>query len=130
MYTQLNKSSTRPETSPSILPNAAETTDSLNSIQATEGEDSVSSEPLVKPKPQEVEDSISSEPLVNPKLQLEIIAKEQCWIAIDIDGIRAAWKLMKPGETEELNAMERINALFGNAGGIEMKINGMPAKKT
>ncbi len=62
------------------------------------------------------------------KLRLEISATEQCWVSIDRDGIPSIRKLMEPGETQTILAEENVRILLGNAGGVQMKINGKPAK--
>jgi hypothetical protein len=35
---------------------------------------------------------------------------------------------MESGETQECNANDRIRVKIGNAGGVQMKINGKPVK--
>jgi len=65
---------------------------------------------------------------VDPKLRLEIVAKEQCWISVDVDGQPASRSLMEPGEERKFNAAERLYILLGNAGGVQLKLNGKPTK--
>ncbi len=63
-----------------------------------------------------------------PLIRLELAATEQCWVVIDRDGIPALRKLLEPGEVEFFGAAEELFILLGNAGGVHLKINGMPAK--
>ncbi len=63
-----------------------------------------------------------------PLLQLEITATQECWISIEHDGNLAVRKLLVPGEVQSLNAAERFLIRVGNAGGVNLKINGKPAK--
>jgi cytoskeletal protein RodZ len=64
-----------------------------------------------------------------PLIRLELAATEQCWVVIDRDGAPAVRKLLEPGEVESLGAAEELFILLGNAGGVHLKINGMPAKQ-
>lgn len=63
-----------------------------------------------------------------PLIRLELAATEQCWILIDRDGTPAVRKLLNPGEVESLGAAEKLFIILGNAGGVHLKINGMPAR--
>ncbi len=73
----------------------------------------------------EVQTPISDLPLI----RLELAATEQCWILIDRDGAPAVRKLLNPGEIESLGAAEKFFVILGNAGGVHLKINGMPARQ-
>jgi len=64
-----------------------------------------------------------------PLIRLELAATEECWVVIDRDGTPAVRKLLNPGEVESLGAVERLFILLGNAGGVHLRINGMPAKQ-
>jgi cytoskeleton protein RodZ len=64
-----------------------------------------------------------------PLIRLELAATEKCWILIDRDGAPAVRKLLKPGEVESLGAVEKLFIILGNAGGVHLKINGMPARQ-
>jgi hypothetical protein len=70
-----------------------------------------------------------SEPTIDAKvLQLEIKATQKCWISIHRDGNPVFQKTMQPGEIQSFRAMEKFLLIIGNAGGIQLKINGKPAK--
>jgi cytoskeleton protein RodZ len=62
-------------------------------------------------------------------LELEFAATEPCWISVDRDGSPALRKTLAPGEVQSLSAAEKFFVILGNAGGVQMKINGKPAKK-
>ncbi len=70
----------------------------------------------------------SSAPPSQSALRLELGASEQCWISVEQDGVRSFRKLMEPGEIQQLYASEQFSIIVGNAGGVQMKINGKPAK--
>lgn len=61
-------------------------------------------------------------------LRLEIRATETCWISINRDGNPVLKKTMQPGEIQSFNAVEKFLLVVGNAGGIQLTINGKPAK--
>ena len=62
-------------------------------------------------------------------IRLEIAATDKCWIAIDQDGIPASRKLLNPGDVISFGAMKKLFVVLGNAGGVQLKVNGMPIKQ-
>jgi cytoskeleton protein RodZ len=101
------------------------TTDISDNSKAAAG----SRAPSLSERPAETgSDAVRSEPPPDPKLRLEIVATEQCWISVDIDGQPASRRLMEPGEQRSFNAAERLFILLGNAGGVQLKLNGKPTK--
>ncbi len=61
-------------------------------------------------------------------IHLEIHAVDRCWISVNGDGKRQLEKTLEPGEDQIFDASERFEIVFGNAGGVNLKINGKPAK--
>lgn len=55
---------------------------------------------------------------------LKVYAKELTWMQANIDGNNIQEKLLKPGEEASWNAQEKIIITVGNAGGIDLEING------
>ena len=70
----------------------------------------------------------SAPPPLQSSLQLEIAATQQCWISVEQDASRSFRKLMNPGDVQRLYAAEQFFIIVGNAGGVQLKINGKPAK--
>jgi cytoskeleton protein RodZ len=70
----------------------------------------------------------SAPPPLQSSLQLEVGVTQQCWISVEQDGIRSFRKLMNPGDVQRLYAAEQFFIIAGNAGGVQLKINGRPAK--
>jgi cytoskeleton protein RodZ len=70
----------------------------------------------------------SAPPPLQSSLQLEVGVTQQCWISIEQDGVRSFRKLMNPGDVQRLYAAEQFFIIAGNAGGVQLKINGRPAK--
>ena len=61
-------------------------------------------------------------------LRLEIDATAACWVSVDKDGSPVFRKTMQPGEIQLVGAGEKFQIILGNAGGVNIKINGKPAK--
>ena len=74
-------------------------------------------------------DVSESPPAGFESLRLELSATEQCWISIDRDGSPAVRKVLEPGEVQSLDAFERFYIILGNAGGVHLKINGVPVRQ-
>jgi len=63
-------------------------------------------------------------------LRIDIEAKETSWIKVSADGKPvAAGEVLQPGMTRHYAAQNSIVLSMGNAGGIVLKINDMPAKE-
>jgi len=60
------------------------------------------------------------------RLQFEIT--RPCWMSLTSDGTRIYSDTLRPGQTPFFDAKDRFEMVLGNAGGIKLKINGMPAK--
>jgi cytoskeleton protein RodZ len=61
-------------------------------------------------------------------IRLEVIATEKSWVSIERDGAAAFRKNMEPGEIQSFDASEKFLIIVGNAGGVNLKLNGKPAK--
>ncbi len=73
-------------------------------------------------------ESSSSPAVSTQRLRLEIVATEQCWLSIDRDGSPVVRRTLEPGQVQTLSAAEQFYLIIGNAGGINMRINGKAAK--
>ena len=60
------------------------------------------------------------------RLILTIDAVDETWIKINIDGEESLEYLLSPKDHVELEAGSHYHMLIGNAGGLEMKLNGTP----
>ena len=63
---------------------------------------------------------------ISEKLLLKIIAIEDTWIKIIIDGRNRKEYSLHPGDRLELEASKGFNVLIGNATGIQLTLNGNP----
>ena len=63
---------------------------------------------------------------ISEKLLLKIIAIEDTWIKIIIDGQNRKEYSLHPGDRLELEASKGFNVLIGNATGIQLTLNGNP----
>lgn len=57
---------------------------------------------------------------------LEVRAKRDCWVAVTVDGKSQGNQLMKAGSQQSLHASREIVLTVGNAGGLEISVNGKP----
>ena len=71
-----------------------------------------------------------SQPPVSPDVQgvktLRAQAKEMTWLLVTIDGRETRDVLLRAGETWEWRAQESFVLTVGNAGGVELILNGRP----
>jgi cytoskeleton protein RodZ len=61
-------------------------------------------------------------------LNLSIVAKAETWIKVIIDEEKPLEYLLKPGDKIALNAKSHYNFLIGNAGGVQLNLNGQPVQ--
>jgi cytoskeletal protein RodZ len=61
-------------------------------------------------------------------LKIEFDVKEKCWISVESDDGPVVSKLLEPGEAKTFNAAQQFRIVIGNAGGVQLRINGQPAK--
>ena len=62
------------------------------------------------------------------KLLLKVAAVENTWIKVIIDDRVSREYSLKPGESLALEAISGLSLLIGNAGGVQLKLNGKPLK--
>ena len=74
--------------------------------------------------PREAGAAPSQEAAIPGSLVLTIDAVEKTWIKINIDGEEPLEYLLRPKDHVELEADSHYHMLIGNAGGLEMKLNG------
>ncbi len=60
-------------------------------------------------------------------IRIEFHVLETCWVSVSSDGARVQ-KLLEPGEDQFFDATDRFYVILGNAGGVQLKINGKAAK--
>ena len=65
---------------------------------------------------------------LTPPFSLEVAAREECWIEVTQDDRQVFSKLLTSGETQTFTANREFKLVAGNAGGIDMKINGRAVK--
>lgn len=58
----------------------------------------------------------------NPRLGIR--AKENCWVEVKVDAKTIFKNILKEGHFESWEAKERIEFSLGNAGGVEVEVNG------
>ncbi len=59
---------------------------------------------------------------------LEIKAIEETWLKIIVDDQAAQEMTLQTNEVRQIQAASLYNLLIGNAGGVELKLNGEPVE--
>ena len=84
----------------------------------------IEKEAAVPPESLEVLPSIEEPSAETSKLSMELRAIDSCWVEISADDRQVAYQLLLPGEKVTLAANQRFVLTIGNAGGVEITING------
>jgi cytoskeletal protein RodZ len=61
-------------------------------------------------------------------LKIEFDVKEKCWISVESDDGPVVSNLLEPGDAKTFNASQQFKIVIGNAGGVQLRINGQTAK--
>ncbi|HVO10883.1 MAG TPA: RodZ domain-containing protein [Vicinamibacteria bacterium] len=61
------------------------------------------------------------------RLVLSITAEEECWVEVRADGTTVLNRVLAGGESQTLEARGRIVLSVGNAGALQVRLNGRPA---
>jgi len=77
--------------------------------------------PLTTPQPR-----IEASAPVSDNLLLELYAKEQTWLAISPDGKQIFSGVLQAKESKRVEAHESARIKVGNAGGLDVRLNGKP----
>ena len=59
-------------------------------------------------------------------VRVGLSAEEKTWISISSDGKNVFASLLQPHDTKVVEASEKVRILIGNAGGLEISLNGKP----
>ena len=59
-------------------------------------------------------------------LRVGLSADEKTWVSISTDGKNVFSNALQPHETKVVEASEKVRLLIGNAGGVEISLNGKP----
>jgi cytoskeleton protein RodZ len=62
----------------------------------------------------------------NAPVRVDLNAGEEVWISISSDGRNVFASALQPHETKVIEASEKVRILIGNAGGVEISLNGKP----
>ena len=62
-------------------------------------------------------------------LSLQLKAVEETWVSLEVDGQSGRGMTLKPGEGISVQASNRIRMILGNAGGLDLILNGEILKK-
>jgi cytoskeleton protein RodZ len=59
-------------------------------------------------------------------LVLTLSARQNCWVAVQVDGVKVIDRVINEGETQTLTAKSEMVLSVGNAGGLTFTVNGRP----
>jgi cytoskeleton protein RodZ len=82
--------------------------------------------PAAAPRPAAPVQADKPAPVGSPAQRLVVRAVEATWIRVQTDDGRVAEELLPPGATREWTSSKRFVLTVGNAGGIELELNGKP----
>jgi len=96
----------------------------------------VTSVPKEKPVIERKESVAPSSPVVSTTsipekkpLSLQLKAVEETWVRLDVDDQSGKGMTLKPGEGISVQASNRIRMILGNAGGLDLTLNGKKLEK-
>ena len=85
------------------------------------------------PKDKKIAANVQAPQIVEPQkkavssgVRLILRAKENCWLHLAVDGKVAFHAILKKGKFENWQAKERIEFSLGNAGVVDLELNGKP----
>ncbi|MDD5044965.1 MAG: helix-turn-helix domain-containing protein [Candidatus Omnitrophica bacterium] len=81
--------------------------------------------PVVKPEVKPLVKPVTAKP-VSSMVELSIRAKEDCYIHLKSDGKTVFQSVLKKGYAEAWAAKNKMELTVGNAGGIDLNVNGNP----
>jgi cytoskeletal protein RodZ len=70
--------------------------------------------------------TLSSVAVSTQGLMLALQSRQNCWVAVQADGVKVMDRVMNEGETQSFTARNEIVLSVGNAGGISFSVNGQP----
>ncbi len=94
----------------------------------TEAPEIVTQQSVVPDQPKETRKPGILPPQAPGTIRLEFQVIQKCWVSVNSDGNRVLNRLLEPGDDQFFDATQRFYLIFGNAGGVRLKINGKAAK--
>jgi cytoskeleton protein RodZ len=111
---------------PKFMPARSEQTDAVPASNVTSVELPIASASNPETNVPALETVASSDP--NSALRLEFQVTEKCWVSVESDKGKVMRRMLEPGEAQSFDAAEHFFIVIGNAGGVHLRINGLPAK--
>lgn len=82
--------------------------------------------PATAPAGTAVSTPSSAPPAPGDNIVLDIAASEDTWFSLTADGKQVFTGILSPGQTKTFGAKDSARLSVGNAGGLEVKLNGKP----
>jgi len=70
--------------------------------------------------------AVQAQPAERQNLTLTLSARENCWVAAQVDGQPVLNRVLNEGETATIEAVGEIVLSVGNAGGLSFRVNDRP----
>ena len=67
-------------------------------------------------------------PSADMPLSLSLLAAEECWLSLSVDGQKVVARNLQAGERVQFRARNMIVLSAGNAGALSLMLNGKPAR--
>ena len=77
----------------------------------------------VKPAQPQINE-IKPEVPLSSGIQLVVMARQNCWMSVKVDGKVVFQRVLEKGIDESWQAKKKIELSLGNAGGVELEVNG------
>ena len=78
---------------------------------------------VAKAKPAETK-VVKKETAVSQGVRVAVMAREDCWLTVKVDGKTAFQSVLKRGRSESWQAKEKVELSAGSAAAIELQVNG------
>jgi cytoskeleton protein RodZ len=91
---------------------------------ATSKPGTTASKALESPAPTTPSPTSAQPPIGSGALQVVLNASERSWVSVTVDGKLLFSGILQPNDRREINAEEKVKVVTGNAGGIDVSLNG------
>ncbi|HLD82556.1 MAG TPA: RodZ domain-containing protein [Candidatus Omnitrophota bacterium] len=80
--------------------------------------------PSLKPKETKPQEIIPVKPAISSSIRLGVLAREDCWLSLKLDGRTVFSSVLKKGKSETWQAKERIEITLNKPGAVDLIVNG------
>ncbi len=112
------------------LPEVAKQTPGPSPADVTPGSVPAREEDAIAPVEPAEKAVVSNHPRAYARLvhSLEIVTDQRTWIQVVVDGKNTETELLQAGETRKWRAMDKVDLVVGNGGGVRVEWDGNPVE--